>query len=100
MEKNRIEEIYKWAEKRRQKYNYEYQNSGSASSLRTYERYDDICEICAAAERQSKDEDEMRMRMLKNQQAVIEQFDDMISVSRGKTFSAEDVRNWMRKMIM
>ena len=59
MEKNRIEEIYKWAEKRRQKYNYEYQNSGSASSLRTYERYDDICEICVAAERQSKDEDEM-----------------------------------------
>ena len=40
------------------------------------------------------------MKMLKNQQAVIAQFDDMISVSRGKTFSAEDVRNWMRKMIM
>lgn len=100
MEKAKIDAIYKWADKKRNKYNYEYQNSGSPSALKTYERYDDICEICGAAERQSKDEDELRMRMGRNQRAVMEQFDDMMRVSRGKTFTAEEVKTWMGKMML
>ena len=100
MNKATIDKIYSWADKRRKKYNNEYQQSGCASSLRTYERYDDICEICGAAERGSAEEDEMRLRIHKNQQAVLNQFDDMMSVSRGKTFSDNEVREWMRRMMV
>lgn len=100
MEKARIDAIYKWAEKKREKYMYEYQNSGNPSSLRTYERYDDICDICAAAERAYSEEDELRRRIHKNQLDQIVRLIDMKRVAPGKVFDYDEVEKMMRRMMI
>lgn len=95
-----INRIYKWADKNRQKYNSEYQQSGSSSALKTFEKYDDICDICCAAERGKSEEDEVRKHIHKNQAAMIEELRDIQKVSPSKTFTYDDVEKWMRRMMV
>lgn len=99
-DKATIDRIYKWANKNRQKYQDVYQMSGSPSAMRTFEKYDDICDICIAAENGVAEEDETRKHIHNNQMAVIDRLRDMRSVAPSKTFSYADVEEWMRKMMV
>lgn len=95
-----INRIYAWADKKRIKYNNEYQMSGSPSAMKTFERYDDICDICLLAERGGAEEDLMRKHIHKNQMAHIDRLRDLRNVSPGKTFSYAEVEDWMRGMMV
>lgn len=95
-----IKRIYRWADKNRQKYQNEYQLSGSPSALRTFEKYDDICDICIAAEKGVEEEDTTRKHILSNQLAVIDRLHDVQKVAPGKKFEYSEVEEWMRKMMV
>ena len=94
-----INRIYQWAEKNHQKYFDQYQMSGSSATLKTAERYDDICDICRAAEIGITDEDITRKHIRRNQGFVIDSLHGLQKVSPGKTFSFQEVENWMKKMM-
>lgn len=100
MDKARIDAVYDWADKNRKKYQQSYQETGSSSALRTFERYDDICDICAAAEKQVIEEDVFRDRMRCSQRGIIEWFMDTKNVEPGKTFTHEEVADMMRRMLV
>ena len=95
-----INRIYKWADQNRIKYQDRYQTDGSPSAMKTFERYDDICDICRAAEIGKSEEDEVKKHIHKNQMAAIERLHDMKKVSPGKSFNYADVEEWMRKMMV
>lgn len=95
-----IKRIYRWADKNRQKYQNEYQLSGSPSAMKTFEKYDDICDICIAAEKGVAEEDETRKHIHSNQMAVIDRLNDMRKVASGKRFTYSEVEEWMRKMMV
>lgn len=95
-----INKIYRWADQNRIKYQERYQMDGSPSALKTFERYDDICDICRAAEVGKSEEDEVKKHILKNQLAMIDSLRDMRKVAPGKEFSYADVEMWMRKMMV
>lgn len=95
-----INRIYKWADQNRIKYQDKYQMDGSPSAMKTFERYDDICDICHAAEIGKSDEDETKKHILKNQMAALDRLRDMQKVSPGKSFNYADVEKWMRKMMV
>ena len=95
-----INRIYKWADKNRQKYMNNYQQSGSPSAMKTFEKYDDICDICIAAEKGVAEEDETKKHILMNQMAILDSLHDMRKVAPGKTFDYSDVEEWMRKMMV
>ena len=95
-----INRIYKWADQNRIKYQDKYQMDGSPSALKTFERYDDICDICRAAEIGKSHEDETKKHILKNQMAMLDSLHDMKKVSPGKSFDYADVEEWMRKMMV
>lgn len=95
-----INRIYKWADQNRIKYQDKYQMDGSPSALKTFERYDDICDICRAAEIGKSEEDETKKHILNNQMAMLDSLHDMKKVSPGKSFDYADVEEWMRKMMV
>ena len=95
-----INRIYKWADQNRIKYQDRYQTDGSPSAMKTFERYDDICDICRAAEIGKSEEDETKKHILKNQMAMIESLHDIRKVSPNKSFSYAEVEEWMRKMMV
>ncbi len=95
-----IDRIFKWADKNRIKYNDIYQQDGSPSALKTFEKYDDICDICLAAENGVSEEDNTKKHIHKNQTGMLEQLKDLQIVSPGKTFSYEGVEKWMRRMMV
>lgn len=95
-----INRIYKWADKNRQKYMNNYQQSGSPSAMKTFEKYDDICDICIAAEKGVAEEDETKKHILTNQMAILDRFRDMRTVAPGKLFDYAEVEEWMRKMMV
>jgi len=100
-DKATIDKIFKWADKNRAKYETEYQLSGSASAMKTYERYADICDICGAAARDLSDEDETRRRIRRMQNQILDGFYDLKKVnSLDKTFTWDEVEEWMRKMMV
>jgi hypothetical protein len=68
--------------------------------MRTFERYDDICDICIAAEKGVAEEDKTKKHILSNQMAAIDRLKDMQKVAPGKTFGYADVEEWMRKMMV
>ena len=95
-----IDKIYKWADKNRIKYNSIYQMDGSPSAMKTYEKYDDICDICLAAQNGISEEDKTKKHIHRNQIAQIDQLKDLQKVSPGKTFTYEEVEQWMRRMMV
>lgn len=95
-----ISKIYKWADKNRIKYNNIYQMDGSPSAMRTFEKYDDICDICLAAEQGISEEDTVKNHIHKNQLGVLGQLHDLKLASPSLTFSYEDVEKWMRRMMV
>ena len=100
-DKSTIDAIYKWADKKRKKYEYDYQLSGNPSSLKTFERYDDICDICNAAEKGSQSEGDIRASIRRNQRQVMDSWYDMKKVTPANhAFTFKDVENWMEKMII
>lgn len=99
VDKSIIDDIYDWADKKRQKYFEEYQVSGSASQQKTFERYDDICSICQAAYKSGQSEDEFRGRIRTWQYQVIDQLGEEEKFAPTKTFSYEEMRAWLNKMI-
>ena len=52
----KIDEIYKWADRKRQYYDEEYQETNSPETMRMFRRYDDICDICEWASEGEEDE--------------------------------------------
>ena len=95
-----INRIYKWADQNRIKYQNKYQLDGSPSAMRTFEKYDDICDICIAAEKGKTEEDNTRVHIYKNQIAIIDRLRDMRKVAPGKMFTYSDMEEWLRKMMV
>jgi len=93
-----INRIYSWAEKNYQKNFDNYQQNGTPSSLRTAERYEDIMDICRAAEIGVQDEDVTRKHIRKNLNAIIEQFEDVQKCAPGQKFTCDEVKKWLNKM--
>ena len=96
--RNLILERLKELEKRRDKYKDDYQISGSTSSLKTYEKYDDLCEICGIALRSLSEENEVKMHILRNMNNFIKSFKDVMSVNRSKTYTGEEVLELLERM--
>ena len=96
-----IDAIYKWADKKRQKYQTEYQMSGSPSAMKTFERYDDICDICNAAEKGNGTKYDIYDQIRRQQRQVMDSYYDMKKViPANHSFTFADVENWMRKMMI
>lgn len=96
-----IDRIYKWADKKRQKYQYEYQMSGSPSAMKTFERYDDICDICLKAETGNKSEGEIRTDIRKAQRQIMDSYFEMKKVTPANhAFTFKDIETWMEKMLV
>lgn len=95
-----INRIYRWADKNHKKYYDAYQQGGSASAMRTFERYDDICDICIAAEKGVAEENKTKKHSLMNQMAILDSLHDMRKVAPGKKFGYAEVEEWMRKMMV
>ena len=95
-----INRIYKWADQNRIKYQDKYQMDGSPSALKTFERYDDICDICRAAEIGKAEEDKVKKHIHKNQMAMIDKLHELEKFSPENKFDYDDVEMWMRKMMV
>ena len=95
-----IEKIYEWANKNASKYERNYQETGNPSSIRTFERYEDIRDICILAREYRTDVDEEKMRRFKNQNAIIDHFKEEKEFEPDHKFTYEDVERLMRKMMI
>jgi uncharacterized protein YqfB (UPF0267 family) len=99
-DKATIDRIYAWADKNRKKYYDTYQQGGSVSAMRTFEKYDDICDICIAAEKGVAEEDETKKHIHNNQMAILDRLRDIRKVAPGKIFDYAEVEEWLRKMMV
>ena len=95
-----INKFYEWADKNASKYERLYQENGNPSSMRSFEKYEDIRDICQLAREYRNEVDEDRRRRMKNQNDIIMSFKIQKNFEPDKTFSYEDVENWMRKMMI
>ena len=86
-----IEYRLKELEKKRDKYYNEYQQGGSPSSYKTFEKYDDLCEICISALRQTEEEDSNKKRKHININAYIEKVKERETYHRGITYTTAEV---------
>lgn len=93
-----IEKYLKQMEKKAAKYNYEFQMSGNPSSLRTYEKYEDLAEICRIAIRGQTEEDEENMKRRRNANAYIARVAERKQFARSKTYSLDDLIDELEKM--
>ena len=93
-----IESRLKELEKLRDKYYMDYQQGGSASSMRTFEKYDDLCDICYAAMQGVSEEDEIRMHIRKNMTACVERFKDANRYGSGTMYTSDEVLDLLERM--
>lgn len=96
----RIDGIYRWADRKRNYYDEEYQQTGSPSAMRTFQKYDDICDICVWAEQGLPENDEERRRRWHNQYEIIDRMLDLKKHEPEKVFTFKEVEEWMRRMVM
>ena len=95
-----INKIYEWADKNAYKYERLYQENGSPSSMRSFEKYDDIRDICQLAREYRSEVDEDRRRRMKNQNAIIDSLKEQKQFEPDHMFSYDDVEQWMRKLMI
>lgn len=96
----RIDEVYKWADRKRKDCDAEYQKTGKETVLKAYQTYDDVCQICEWAKRAIKDPDKERAQRLKEQRDIISQMLQLKADDSVKTFTFIEVEEWMRKMMV
>lgn len=85
-------------QKKRDKYDYEYQMSGSASSGRTREKYSDLYDICMAAKAVQDEEDQEKKRRLHNSQMYINKLIESQKLENGRTYTMDEVVEYLRQM--
>lgn len=85
-------------EKKRDKYDQEYQMSGSASSSRTKEKYDDLVYICKAAQAAEEEEDRDRKRRFSNSQSYIGKIKEQQELFDGKMYTAEELLDHLQEL--
>lgn len=85
-------------QKKRDKYDYEYQMSGSASSGRTKEKYSDLYDICMAAKEAQDEEDQKKKRRLHNSQMYINKVIESQMLANNKTYTAEQLLDHLRQL--
>lgn len=85
-------------QKKRDKYDYEYQMSGSASSGRTREKYSDLYDICMAARAAQDEEDQEKKRRLHNSQMYINKVIESQMLENGRTYTMDEVVEYLRQM--
>ena len=98
MDKRTLEKKVAELEKKRDKYFDLCQETGSPSSLKTYEKYDDLCDICYLALRYLSEEDEVRMRRMRNLNQFILSFKDEAALNSKDTYSQNDVALILEKV--
>ena len=84
-------------QKKRDKYDYEYQMSGSASSGRTREKYSDLYDICMAAKAAQDEEDQEKKRRLHNSQMYINKLIESQKLENGRTYTMDVVVEYLRQ---
>lgn len=94
--KQRLEEL----EKKRYKYHDAYQQDGSPSSLRTYEKYDDLCEICYTALKQVEEIDNERNRRIRNFNQFIVKYKEESSLGGMDSEIMEEVLTVLNRVKM
>lgn len=85
-------------QKKRDKYDYEYQMSGSTSSGRTKEKYSDLYDICMAAKEAQDEEDQKKKRRLHNSQMYINKVIESQMLANNKTYTAEELLDHLRQL--
>ena len=85
-------------QKKRDKYAYEYQMSGSASSGRTREKYSDLYDICMAAKAAQDEEDKEKKRRLYNSQMYINKVTESQMLAQNKTYTADEVQEYLKQL--
>lgn len=91
MEREVIKYRLKELEKNRDKYYNVYQQAGSASAMRTFGKYDDLCDICYEALKSCDTEDAERTTRLKNFNAFINRYKETANYAPGKTYTTQEV---------
>ena len=88
-----VRKILEEADKKYQKYDYEYQYSGSSSTLRTAQKYEDIVKVCELALIGLDDECNACRRRYHNGQEIIkmlhqlqEHGEETISIEKAVTY--------------
>ena len=85
-------------QKKRDKYDYEYQMSVSAYSGRTREKYSDLYDICMAAKAAQDEEDQEKKRRLHNSQMYINKLIESQKLENGRTYTMDEVVEYLRQM--
>ena len=85
-------------QKKRDKYDYEYQMSGSTSSGRTKEKYSDLYDICMVARAAQDEEDQEKKRRLYNSQMYINKVIESQMLAKDKTYTGEELLNHLRQL--
>ena len=98
VDKQTIDRIFKWAEENRQKYEEKYFIEGMASALKTKEKYEDICDICRAAEIWMNERAIVREEFRKYHVRVLNSFLNEKKSQQKETYTAEEVMKWMELM--
>ena len=85
-------------QKKRDKYDHEYQLSGSASSGRTKEKYSDLYDICMAAKAAQDEEDREKKRRLHNSQMYMNKVIESQMLAKNKTYTADELLDHLRQL--
>ena len=99
VDKQTIDRIFKWADENRQKYEEKYFIEGTASALKTKEKYEDICDICRAADVGLRERTSAQAEHQKRMRRIYDAFVDEKKDLNKETYTAEEVTRWMERMM-
>lgn len=85
-------------EKKKEKYEREFQGSGSLSSKRTAEKYEDLVEICVAAKNAQSEEDKIKTHIRNNVRNHIDRIENRKLYERSKQYSIDELLDELRKI--
>ena len=94
-----IDRYIKEFEEKEQKYYIKYQLSGSASALRTCEKYEDLKEICLEAKKSRETEDADRKRRIGNGKQFINNVSEAKLYARDKKYTIDDLLKYLRALL-
>ena len=87
-------------EKKAKKYDMDYQIGGSASSIKTKEKYEDLVEICLAAKITQDEEDKEKARRMKNAIAFISAYEEKKRYARDEKYTLDELIACLNQLIM
>lgn len=86
-------------EKKEQKYEREFQLSGSASASRTREKYEDLKEICLEAKKSMETENTDRKRRIDSGKQFINNVSEVKLYARDKKYTIDELLKYLRALL-